>query len=124
MKVLCVERDFFALRHMKRVIPRIVPEAEVHYCRDPDKAKELAETEGCDVLLTGIDMGAARDEGVTLAEKVNRLNPHVNIIFVTVCEAREYANRIIPLRLSGYVRKPYEPSQLAEEFANLRYATG
>ena len=123
MKVLCVERDFFALRHMKREIPKIVPEAEVYYCRDPDRALALAETEGCDVLLTGIDMGAARDEGVTLAEKVNRLNPHVNIIFVTVCEAREYANRIIPLRLSGYVRKPYEPSQLAEEFANLRYAT-
>ena len=122
MKVLCVERDFFALRQMKREVPKIVPEAEVHYCRDPDKAKELAETEGCDVLLTGIDMGAARDEGVTLAEKVKRLNPRVNIIFVTVCEPREYANRIIPRHLSGYIIKPYEPQELAEEFANLRYA--
>lgn len=113
---------FFALRKMKREIPKIVPEAKVHYCRDPDRALALAGTEGCDILLTGIDMGAARDEGVTLAENVNRLNPRVNIIFVTVCEPREYANRIIPLRLSGYVIKPYELSQLAEEFANLRYA--
>ena len=123
MKVLCVERDFIALRQMKRKVPRIVPEAEVHYCRDPNKALAMIEETGCDVLLTGIDMGAARDEGVTLAENVNRLNPRVNIIFVTVCEPREYANRIIPLHLSGYVRKPYELSQLAEEFANLRYAT-
>lgn len=121
MKVLCVERGFFALRSMKREVPKLVPEAEVHYCRDPNKALSLAETEGCDILLTGIDMGAARDEGVTLAEKISRLNPRVNIIFVTVCEPREYANRIIPLRLSGYVRKPYELSQLADEFANLRY---
>ena len=122
MKVLCVERDFFALRQMKREVPKIVPEAIVHYCRDPNKAAALAEAEGCDILLTGIDMGTAEDEGVTLAEKVSRLNPRVNIIFVTVCEPREYANRIIPLRLSGYVRKPYEPSQLVDEFANLRYA--
>lgn len=123
MKILCIERDFFALRHMRRVLPRIVPNADIHYCRGAPDALALAETEGCDVLLTGIDMGAAKDEGVSLAEKVKRLNPRVNIIFVTVCEEREYANRIIPLRLSGYVRKPYEPSQLAEEFANLRYAT-
>ena len=109
---------------MKREIPKIVPEADIHFCRDPNKALILAETEGCDVLLTGIDMGAARDEGIHLAEKVKRLNPRVNIIFVTVCEAREYANRIIPLRPSGYIRKPYEPQQLAREFANLLYAAG
>ena len=29
---------------------------------------------------------------------------------------------IFQLRPSGYIRKPYESRQLAEEFANLRYA--
>ena len=123
MRILCVERDFFALRHMKRELPKIVPEAEIHYCRDPDKALTLAGDGGCDILLTGIDMGAAKNEGVTLAQGIKAINPRVNIIFVTVCEEREYARELVRLRVSGYVRKPYEPSQLAEEFANLRYAT-
>lgn len=122
MKVLCVERNFFALRHMRREIPKIVPEADVRYCRDPGKALALAETEGCDVLLTGIDMGAGQAEGIRLAQKIKAIHPRVNIIFVTVCEEWENARELVRLRPSGYVRKPYEPQQLAAEFQNLLYA--
>lgn len=123
MKVLCVERDIFQLGSMKREVKRIVPDARVTACRSPGKAKELAGTEGCDVLLTGIDMGGGKTEGIRLAQKIKEINPRVNIIFVTICGEWEHAEAIFRLRASGYVRKPYEPSQLAEEFANLRYAT-
>lgn len=122
MKVLCVERDFFALRNMKRELPKIVPEAEIHFCREPKKALEIAGTEGCDVLLTGIDMGATENEGITLAQKIKAIHPRVNIIFVTVCEEWENARDLVSLRVSGYVRKPYETQQLAAEFDNLLYA--
>ena len=122
MKVLCVERDIFQLGHMKREVKRIVPDARVTACRSPGKAAELVKAEGCDVLLTGIDMGGGKTEGIQLAQKIKEINPRVNIIFVTVCGEWEHAEAIFRLRVSGYVRKPYEPSQLAEEFANLRYA--
>ena len=124
MRVLCVERDFLALRHMKRELPKIIPEAEIRFCCDPDDALALAGNTGCDILLTGIDMGTARNEGITLARKVQAINPRVNIIFVTVCDEREYARDLVSLRVSGYVRKPYEPQQLAAEFAHLLYAAG
>ena len=122
MKVLCVERDIFQLGDMKRTVERIVPDAHVFACRSPSKAAALAEAEGCDILLTGIDMGAARNEGITLAQKVQKLNPRVNIIFVTVCEEWENARELVRLRPSGYVRKPYETQQLAAAFQNLLYA--
>ena len=109
---------------MKREIPKIVPEADIHFCRDPNKALILAETEGCDVLLTGIDMGGGKTEGIRLARTIQEINPRVNIIFVTICGEWEHAAAIFQLRPSGYVRKPYESQRLAEEFANLRYATG
>ena len=124
MKVLCVERDIFQLGHMKREEKRIVPDARVTACRSPSKAKEIVETEGCDVLLTGIDMGGGKTEGIRLARTIKEINPRVNIIFVTVCGEWEHAAAIFQLRPSGYVRKPYESQRLAEEFANLRYATG
>lgn len=121
MNVLCVERDIFQLGHMKREVKRIVPDAHVTACRSPSKAKEIVETEGCDVLLTGIDMGGGKTEGIRLAQTIQEINPRVNIIFVTICGEWEHAEAIFRLRASGYVRKPYEPQRLAEEFANLRY---
>ena len=122
MKVLCVERDIFQLGDMKREVKRIVPDAHVSACRSPKKAAELAEAEGCDVLLTGIDMGAGKTEGIRLARQIKEINPRVNIIFVTICGEWEHAEAIFRLRASGYVRKPYEQKRLAEEFENLRYA--
>ena len=122
MKVLCVDRDPFQLLKMKREVGRIVPDARVLVCRNPDRAAELSAAEGCDVLLTGIDMGGGRYEGIDLALAVKEINPRVNIIFITVCDEREHAREIINMRASGYVRKPYKTDQIAREFANLRYA--
>ena len=124
MNVLCVERDIFQLARMKREVREIVPDAHVITCRNPGNATELAVAEGCDVLLTGIDMGARKNEGVRLAKAIKEINPRVNIIFVTVCGEWEHAEAIFRLRPSGYVRKPYAEDALAEEFANLRYAVG
>ena len=124
MNVLCVDRDIFQLARMKREVRRIVPDARVSGCRQPGKAAALAEAEGCDVLLTGIDMGGSRTEGIELAHRIKEINPCVNIIFITACGEWEYAKDVLQLRPSGYVRKPYDQAQLAEEFANLRYTAG
>ena len=121
MKVMCVHWDRFYLSHLKRDLPKIIPEAEVQYC-DPRDAVQLAESWGCDVLLTEIDMTRTpRNVGLTLAEKIKALHPRVNIIFITVCGAYEYAERVLRLHTSGYLWYPYSFDKLAEEFRNLRY---
>ena len=122
MNILCVEQDRTKLRQLKRDARAFVPRAHITVCRDPCKAEAVAKAKGCDVLLTDSVFDGFRLDGTMLAELIQRVNPRVNIIFVTVCGEWEHAEAIFRLRVSGYVRKPYEPSQLAEEFANLRYA--
>lgn len=124
MRVLCVENSPLSLYHLKRNTRRIVPEATILGCRTPEKALALARTKGCDVLLTEIDLGGAKWEGLFLSERIKRVNPRVNIIFVTVLSEQECAQQVLQLRVSGFVTKPYLLETLAEEFANLRYPIG
>ena len=121
MQILCVDRSALGLAQLKRNAGRAAPGAVIRSCRDPNEAMDLARKEGCDVLLTEIDLGTDKWEGLHLAERVKSVNPRVNIIFVTVCSERDCAEALLRLRVSGFVTKPYAPETLTEEFANLRY---
>ena len=121
MIVLCVDPSPWGLLELKHEVRLIAPDAVVHGCRTSEKAIALAKTEGCDVLLTEIDFGGPKWEGLDLAERIKGINPAVNIIFVTAFSERDYAREIIELRVSGFVRKPYEEKDLAKEFANLLF---
>jgi YesN/AraC family two-component response regulator len=74
---------------------------------------------GCDILLCEIN--PPRLEGLFLAEKVKRINPKVNIIFVTVCSESEHAKAVMRLKTSGYLTKEATNAQILEELQNLRY---
>jgi YesN/AraC family two-component response regulator len=74
---------------------------------------------GCDVLISEIELRGA--DGLTLARDVKTLNPEVNIIFLTVCDEREYAREVFDIRPSGYLTKPAGREQLEFELKNLRY---
>lgn len=122
MTVIVVDRDIFQLRRMKRELLKIVPNARVIACIKPKDAPTIAEAEGCDVLLSGIDLGKDKYEGLDLAKELQKINPRVNIIFVTGYAESEVAAEVVQMRISGFVRKPYKQEQLAAEFAHLRYA--
>lgn len=121
MNIFCVDASRITLLALEKRTKSIVPDADVYLCQSAERAAELARKNGCDVLLTDIDMGGEGDEGIRLAETIQSINPRVNIIFITACGEWEYAREIMPLRISGYVRKPYETDELAREFENLRY---
>ena len=122
MTVLVVDRDVFQLRRITRELGKIVPDARVIGCRRPKDAPTIASSEGCDVLLSGIDLGKDKYEGLDLAKELQRINPRVNVIFITGYAENEVASEVVQMRISGFVRKPYRQERLAEEFANLRYA--
>lgn len=122
MNIICVDRSSFALRNLLRETQHIMPEAAVQGCKSPDEAVTVAEREGCDILLTDIDLDSRRTDGFMLAEKIKALNPYVNIIFVTEHTEGKYGCAAFQLRASGYITKPYKTSELAREFAHLRYA--
>ena len=88
MTVVCVDTNWFVLRGLKKNVQKILPEASVHTCRSAQNALEIVEKQGCDVLITEIDFGAQKEEGIELAHKVKDINPCVNIIFATSSPAR------------------------------------
>ena len=124
MKIIHVDDHIYALEEMKLDLPRIVPEAELHSFNHPDQALAFAETEGCDVLLTDTDLARAHTDGFMLAERIQAINPRVNIIFITEQADGKYACAAYRLHASGYLTKPFDPEDLDAEFANLRFAAG
>ena len=122
MIILCVDRSLLDLMDLKHKVKAVRPNAVVYGCREPDKALSIAKSEGCDVLLTEIDLGGSQREGLDFALRMQAILPAVNIIFVTTFEESDFARDVIQMRVSGFVRKPFTQQQLEEEFAKLRYA--
>ena len=105
---------------MEKDVQGILPEAELHCFNDPDQALAFAETEGCDVLLTEIELWSEKLGGIRLAREITKRNPRVQIIFVTVCGEYEVARELDDLHVSGFIPKPWMPEKLAAAFRNLR----
>lgn len=122
MIILCVDRSLLDLMDLKHKVKAVRPNAVVYGCREPDKALSIAKSEGCDVLLTEIDLGGSQREGLDFALRMQAIHPAVNIIFVTTFEESDFARDVIQMRVSGFVRKPFKQQQLEEEFSKLRYA--
>ena len=122
MTILCVDRSLLGLMDLKHKVKAVRPNAVVYGCREPDKALSIAKSEGCDVLLTEIDLGGSQREGLDFALRMQAIHPAVNIIFVTTFEESDFARDVLQMRVSGFVRKPFKQQQLEEEFSKLRYA--
>lgn len=99
-----------------------MPDANIETLRKPAEVLALAEGQKIDVLLTEVDFGSSRWEGLELARKVQRKQPYVNIIFVTSESGREIGEDFLEIRPSGCVTKPYDEADIRTEFKNLRYS--
>ena len=119
MTIVCVDNTPIMLQSLKENAEKAYPHAEVHTFCSAGSAQNYAEKYGCDVLLCEIN--PPRLEGLFLAEKVKKINPKVNIIFVTVCSESEHAKAVMRLKPSGYLTKEATNAQLLEELQNLRY---
>ena len=119
MTILCVDDHPVIVKGLKNSVKQICPEANILSFTVAREALAYAKTYGCDVLLCEIEL--YNHGGITLAEEIRRINPCVNIIFVTVCSEQEHAQEVLKLRPSGYLTKPINDSQLVVELQQLRY---
>ena len=119
MTILCVDDHPVIVNGLKSTAKRIYPEATILAYTVAKDALTYAQSYGCDVLICEIEL--YNHGGLTLAEQIRRLNPCVNIIFVTVCSEEEHAKEVLRLRPSGYLTKPMIESQLVAELQQLRY---
>ena len=121
MTIVCVDDYSIALNGLTRSIRCILPDARIFTFMSVDDALDFVKDNGCDVLITEIEMGGIG--GLLPARSVQQVNPKVNIIFLTVCDAKEHAREVFNIRPSGYLVKPATKEQLEYELNNLRYAS-
>ena len=119
MTIVCVDNTPIMLQSLKENVDKAYPDADVQTFLSAEPALDYAEAFGCDVLLCEIN--PPRLEGLFLAEKIKKINPKVNIIFVTVCSESEHAKAVLQLKPSGYLTKEATGAQIQEELRNLRY---
>lgn len=121
MTVVCVDDHSVMLKGIKQSVGQILPDASIVAFTNAEEALGFAKENGCDVLISEIELCGT--DGLSLAQKIKKLNPRVNIIFLTVCDEREYAKAVLELKPSGYIVKPAKKEQLALELSGLRYST-
>ena len=119
MTIVCVDDHPIILKGLAKTVCNILPLASTHTFGNADKALAFVKEQGCDVLISEIELRGT--DGLTLARRVKDLNPETNIIFHTVCEAKEHAREVFDIRPSGYLVKPAGKEQLEYELRNLRY---
>ena len=119
MTIVCVDNTPIMLQSLRENATKAFPHANVRTFLAADSALNYAQKNGCDVLLCEIN--PPRLEGLFLAEKIQRINPRVNIIFVTVCSENEHAKAVMRLKPSGYLTKEATSAQILEELQSLRY---
>lgn len=120
MKIIHVDANKYALDEMQKDISQIAPTAELHCFRTPEPALAYVKAEGCDVLMTEVELWTEKFGGVKLAKDIQALDPQVKIIFVTVCDEYEVMAELSGLRVRGFITKPWKTDELA---AALRFIT-
>lgn len=119
MTVVCVDDHPVMLKGIKHSIEQILPDAIIVAFTNADEALAYAKDKGCDILISEIELCGV--DGLTLAERVKKVNSKVNIIFLTVCDEKEHAKEVLRIKPSGYLLKPVTKEQLEYELKNLRY---
>ena len=122
MTVVCFDNTPIMLQSLQENARQVFPQGNIQGFLAEDPALHYARNSGCDVLLCEIN--PPRLEGLFLAEKIQKLYPKVNIIFVTVCSESEHAKAVMRLKPSGYLTKEATNAQIQDELRNLRYPVG
>ena len=119
MTIVCVDDHPVILQGLSRTVHQLLPDASISTFVRADEALEFAKENGCDVLISEIELCGVN--GLTLAKRIKKINPNVNIIFLTVCDEKEHAKEVLKIKPSGYLVKPANEEQIALELSNLRY---
>lgn len=119
MRIICVDNTPVSLQFLKENAQQAYPWADIQTFSCELPALRYAESYGCDVLICEIN--PPRLGGISLAERVKKINSKVNIIFFTVCSEDEHACEVMQLKPSGYLTKEATSRQMLNELHNLRY---
>lgn len=118
MKILAVDNEILQLKQLVDAIRGAEPEAEIFAFNNSVKALEWAETECPQIAFLDIKMPVL--SGIQLAKELKRLDPSINLVFVTGF-FEDYLANALPLRFSGYLQKPATVKAVKAEMEHLRF---
>lgn len=117
MKILVVDDQPLIVEDILDELHGIVPEALCVGASDPEEALRLFELHQFDVVFLDIDMPGMN--GFSLAERIQRTAPKVNIVYVTGHE--KYALESFNTYASDFLVKPVNARRLKKAMDNLRF---
>ena len=117
MRMLCVDDEPLMLQMLEAAVKEAKPDADIGAFEYPDELLEDAKKNGCDIAFLDIHMSGMT--GVQLAGELKRVNPKMNIIFVTGYS--EYTGDAMRLHASGYIMKPVTVEAVKSELSDLRF---
>ena len=116
-EIVVVEKEPLILKSFVQLIGYAVPEGNVHGFDSFSEAHRHAEVKRVDVAF--IDVELHEDSGFLLARLLQRINPRVNIIFLT----RDFnrADAAWEIHASGCVLMPLTREKIRQEIEHLRF---
>ena len=115
--VIVVEDAQVILSGFVHMLADVLPEAEVLGFDTAAEAIAFAHTSRIGAAFLDIELSG--DDGLALARELTKINPYINIIFLT--SHMEYMHAALTDHCSGYVLKPLTPDKIRHEIAHLRF---
>ena len=116
MKILVIDGNKQDLKQLTGSIAEALPSSQIFAFTNPFELLEFAQDNPCDIAFLEIVIPAM--SGITMAKKLQRYSPKINIIFVSAyCENTAEA---FPLHPSGFVTKPVTKEAIEREIKHLR----
>ena len=117
MKIIILDNHKLIIAEIKRQVMSVLPKAECTCFTKQREAIEYVRKNHVDAALLDIDMPGLN--GIEVAELMCRINPRLNIIFVTGYP--EYALQAFSVPVSDFIVKPVSEDALKATFQKLRF---
>ena len=117
MKIIILDNHKLIIAEIKRQVLSVLPKAECTCFTKQREAIEYVRKNHVDAALLDIDMPGLN--GTEVAELMCRINPRLNIIFVTGYP--EYALQAFSVPVSDFIVKPVSEDALKATFQKLRF---
>lgn len=117
MNTITVDDRIAVVKMVQILLQRIDPKGLHVGFTEPERALEAAGDMVIDAALLDVEMPDM--DGIELAKRLQKINPLINIIFITGYE--EYMPDAFELYDSGYLIKPITEKALRKALSHLRY---
>lgn len=119
MNIIAVDDEKISLEALVAAIKDNLPNETVNSFRRTTDAEVFVGRNGCDIAFLDIEM---RDvDGITLAKRLQTMNPKINIIFVT--GYGDFTGDAFSLYASAYIMKPVTSEKIKKALETLRYGS-